>query len=551
MDQCTKTFQRTCSPPPPPNKCLTLVKDSIDCIKKKYCFQVKNSTSPGFNISIIELWNISPSTVSITPNPIKIPQLSPGMTSNWICVEYDGVIAGDQLSYSIIGHQDYAVGGGGPILCCADTITNSIKIPDCGNGNTCCKDSLQFKNLLSQGWQVNVSGCDVSVSAPQFDTCHWFTSGNPGWDDGTPVTNVIISAASGEVFTHKYTQAGTYNICINVFESTDGVNVDPCWSGKLCTTVVIDNPCDSGTCCNITQSSLDGMLQDITLLASDVECELCLSITLDSCTFARIDFGNNKIQNFDPGVDSLYCLKFTSGSVGADSIKVKIIRKNIDGTICKEANKILKYNKKCPLVSACCNVTNTEIEMKYNQVLQDAVIIDCELCLQMPLDTCTIFYINWGDNIDTIGTGDGAKYCHKYSSTSKYIVSMEILRFNDIGDPCIETTITKEYDIKECKTECDMSSIEIFNAITPNGDQVNEFLKINKIPQVCGEADIEIYNRWGQKVWSEKAYKNTWNGESNQSKPLPDGTYYLIVSFPDTNDKDKEIKTFIDLRRDN
>ncbi|MBK8668353.1 MAG: hypothetical protein IPN89_02375 [Saprospiraceae bacterium] len=233
------TFTRNCTPPPPSNKCLTLVKDSIDCTNQKYCFQVKNSTSPGFNISIVEFWNLAPSGVNISPNPIKIPLLVPGATSDWICVDYSGISSGQEFSYSILGHQDYTTGSGGPILCCTDTIENSIIIPDCGStNNSCCKDSLQFQKLLSQGWQISVNGCEVSVYVPQFDSCHWFSNGNPSWGDGTPVTNVIVSAASGEIFTHKYSASGTYNICINVFESTDGVNVAPCWTGQLCTTVV-------------------------------------------------------------------------------------------------------------------------------------------------------------------------------------------------------------------------------------------------------------------------------------------------------------------------
>ncbi|MBK9581605.1 MAG: hypothetical protein IPO48_06800 [Saprospiraceae bacterium] len=189
VDQCTKTFTRSCTPPPPSNKCLTLVKDSIDCTNQKYCFQVKNSTSPGFNISIVEFWNLAPSGVNISPNPIKIPLLVPGATSDWICVDYSGISSGQEFSYSILGHQDYTTGSGGPILCCTDTIENSIIIPDCGStNNSCCKDSLQFQKLLSQGWQISVNGCEVSVYALQFDSCHWFSNGNPSWGDGTPVT---------------------------------------------------------------------------------------------------------------------------------------------------------------------------------------------------------------------------------------------------------------------------------------------------------------------------------------------------------------------------
>ena len=56
--------------------------------------------------------------------------------------------------------------------------------------------------------------------------------------------------------------------------------------------------------------------------------------------------------------------------------------------------------------------------------------------------------------------------------------------------------------------------------------------KINQIEQfpLCV---VEIYNRWGHKLYtSDPGYTNPWNGLYKNS-PLPVGTYYYIIELND------------------
>jgi gliding motility-associated-like protein len=74
--------------------------------------------------------------------------------------------------------------------------------------------------------------------------------------------------------------------------------------------------------------------------------------------------------------------------------------------------------------------------------------------------------------------------------------------------------------------ECD--SLQIFNAISPNGDQINDVFIIP-----CSYAHIDnrlmIFNRWGQLVFDESKYQNNWSGEWQNTKiKVPSGTYYYI-----------------------
>src|SRR5690606_9358056 len=81
--------------------------------------------------------------------------------------------------------------------------------------------------------------------------------------------------------------------------------------------------------------------------------------------------------------------------------------------------------------------------------------------------------------------------------------------------------------------------IEVFNAVTPNGDGYNDELELKGIECYPGNT-VEIFNRWGVMVWSTQDYNsngNTFNGYSNgratisQDGMLPSGTYYYIIRY--------------------
>ena len=78
----------------------------------------------------------------------------------------------------------------------------------------------------------------------------------------------------------------------------------------------------------------------------------------------------------------------------------------------------------------------------------------------------------------------------------------------------------------------------VFDIITPNGDGLNDCLKIKNIENFPRNS-IEIYNRWGVKVFGVKSYsdRNCFKGISNgrvtirKDKLLPVGQYYYALSY--------------------
>jgi gliding motility-associated-like protein len=75
--------------------------------------------------------------------------------------------------------------------------------------------------------------------------------------------------------------------------------------------------------------------------------------------------------------------------------------------------------------------------------------------------------------------------------------------------------------------------------VSPNGDGINDVLIIDNL----GEAEsnnLQIYNRFGQKVFEMNNYNDEFNGFSNQdnlvinkSQGLPEGVYFYIVTLFD------------------
>lgn len=121
-----------------------------------------------------------------------------------------------------------------------------------------------------------------------------------------------------------------------------------------------------------------------------------------------------------------------------------------------------------------------------------------------PLPNATGYTFKWQDG----STGPN----HVISGYGKYWVS--------IHDECSagsDTILIKRKSFED---------LFIPNIITPNGDDYNEkFVLGNRESgeQLLG-ATLEVFNRWGKKVYSNKNYDNKWSADG-----LPTGIYYFLI----------------------
>jgi len=78
------------------------------------------------------------------------------------------------------------------------------------------------------------------------------------------------------------------------------------------------------------------------------------------------------------------------------------------------------------------------------------------------------------------------------------------------------------------------------NAITPDGDGINDYFVIKGI-ESFPENEIVIFNRWGNTVYESSPYQNEWRGTSKiTGEVLTNGTYYYILK---TNKGTNEVYT--------
>lgn len=94
-------------------------------------------------------------------------------------------------------------------------------------------------------------------------------------------------------------------------------------------------------------------------------------------------------------------------------------------------------------------------------------------------------------------------------------------------------------DSKKCSiTEYEFSIIKLLNAITPNGDGLNDVLDYSDL-RVKKDVKISIFDRFGKKVYSSEKQSNyIWNGTEN-GRSIITGTYWYVLEWtePDTNTK--------------
>lgn len=106
-----------------------------------------------------------------------------------------------------------------------------------------------------------------------------------------------------------------------------------------------------------------------------------------------------------------------------------------------------------------------------------------------------------------------------------------------------------EFSYKLCSTTCpsfcDSATVSVliekdpnfvarpnFNAITPNGDGLNDQLVFDELlinPEQYPDNELIVFNRWGDIVHTARPYANNWDGTNDTGQPLPEGTYYYIL----------------------
>ena len=96
----------------------------------------------------------------------------------------------------------------------------------------------------------------------------------------------------------------------------------------------------------------------------------------------------------------------------------------------------------------------------------------------------------------------------------------------DMASHCAQSEVTIEV----------VGDITVYNALSPNGDPLNEVFIIQYIDLLpdTQKNKVTIFNRWGDVVFNVDDYDNqsrVFRGLNNSGSELPTGTYFYRIDF--------------------
>lgn len=175
-------------------------------------------------------------------------------------------------------------------------------------------------------------------------------------------------------------------------------------------------------------------------------------------------------------------------------------------------------------VSQSLNITPKPIaQFFYDQTLNPSLQTDVTF-----LDSSRSA-VTWFWNFNNGSTSTLQNPVTFYTTNGDYTVTLTIT--DQFGCQTSTSKVVKVRNIVEDVAEL------IPNIITPNGDGKNDEWQLFFINKYYQEAEVDIYNRWGEHIFHSVGYANNWTG-TYLGSPLPVGVYFYVIKL---NDKDNRI----------
>jgi gliding motility-associated-like protein len=120
--------------------------------------------------------------------------------------------------------------------------------------------------------------------------------------------------------------------------------------------------------------------------------------------------------------------------------------------------------------------------------------------------------------------------------------------FDDMNTDTISLTPTSQFAYYYIDginvSEVDLS---VPNVFTPNGDGINDLLKIDA--RGFSELNCKIFNKWGTRVYEFIGVNDAWDGHSTSGKECAEGIYFYIIKAVGVSNEELFETGFIQLMR--
>lgn len=188
-------------------------------------------------------------------------------------------------------------------------------------------------------------------------------------------------------------------------------------------------------------------------------------------------------------------------------------------------------------VSPRCSNAAFKMQFNFKEAKIDFTIDTCAGTIQFNCLTENVFSYLWQfPNGETSTEENPVLPIDKVNNKE---VSLVINRLTPCGDST-KTNVVYTEEIKKVKTA---------NVFTPNNDGLNDFFLLDGLTTPCDEAEITVYNRWGQEMYRSTSTNFKWDGKDGNGSNATDGVYFYIASFKKQNNAKKELHGTVTLLR--
>ncbi len=412
------------------------------------------------------------------------------------------------------------------------TITQPSPITLAVNSPTTCKNTSTVISVnvsggtpvYNYGWQPNSSSTSTTAV---------ITTSNTNY-------SVTVTDANGCIKT------ATTSVIVSTVQANFNYLISPCDKSILTTNTSSNavsytwNLGDNTTSSTADPSHIyfnDGNYTISLIATNNLGCRDTLKkiVTINSSDCDSTIFGVAKLANVSIVKNDVYKINF------------KIVAVNSSSNTLNNVSLTENLNTAFPLPSTFTIVTKPQIESLGSALSINSLfdgIINTDL-----LNTTSNLFANKKDTITFTIHLSSNKNCGPFTNsifgkttTLLGFLATDISQNGLTADSDGDTNPKNNNDVTPIKLPfCDLF---IPDAFSPNSDGKNDKFVINGLN--CRSITLNVFNRWGSKIYENTDYDNNWNGTASVKNTfsgnslLPQGTYYYILQY---NDGEKEVKT--------
>lgn len=180
------------------------------------------------------------------------------------------------------------------------------------------------------------------------------------------------------------------------------------------------------------------------------------------------------------------------------------------------------------------------------------IAAQCDFNIRVSGPGVNVVNVDFDAGPDVLIPAGGSTQLHATGGTTYEWSPTSGLSGNTISDPVAQPNETTVYtvatEIDGCIYE-DALTVEVVrlvrpvNTFTPNGDGINDTWDLPELRDYP-QADVSIYDRWGQRVYHSIGYRDPFDGAG-----LPTATYYWYIQLNDVKGKSDPYTGYVTIVR--